>query len=97
MDTSYELTLDADARNGASLRDGVGGEEKATDVNKMLDCNNVKSFWVSWARGNIQVGYGKIRPCNLLLSVKFITQFCCSCCCCVFFVFCFTIHLFYIV
>ena len=62
---TYEIALGVG--NASEIRDAVKGKAKAKVFHPVLDCSEMKPFWITWLKGVIQVGRGATVGQNKLL------------------------------
>ena len=62
---TYEIALGVG--NDSEIRDAVNGKAKAKVFHPVLDCSEMKPFWITWLKGVIQVGRGATVGQNKLL------------------------------
>ena len=58
---TYELSIGAQSNSKTTLKGAVGGAILVeVDTPAILDCQNLRSFWISWRRGELSFGKGSV-------------------------------------
>jgi len=69
--STYELVIGVAGVSGAILRNGINGQTLTeTNTAYLLDCTEMRMFWLSWAAGTISLGKGTVVAQNRILFLK---------------------------
>jgi len=66
-----DLTIGGSGNTKTVLKHhGSGKEVASADTENILHCNEMRSFWVSWAYGYFRVGWGSTLGVGIILNVE---------------------------